>query len=94
MLYSLTGISTVSPDIFTSLNTTLSGMQSNLITLANTIGIIAVIACGITWMFASDPSTSKTAKKWLFNIAIALIVINGASKIVEALQTTGSNISG
>lgn len=74
-------------NIITKVNDTLSSLTTDLITLGNTIGIIAIVVCCVMLLTSSDPGTVKSCKKWAFSIGIAIIVLNSANAVADYIKT-------
>lgn len=58
--------------------------------IANPLGILAIVIMGIMLVMASDPSSIKKIKSWLIALIIGLIAINLAEPIVNAIQQIGA----
>ena len=73
--------------MFTSLVTLLNKLATELKNLANPLGIVAMICCGLLWLVSSDPQTVMKAKQWLFRIFIGIVIVNLASTIINAISS-------
>ena len=69
-------------------------LTTSVTKLANPIGIIACVICGIMWIASSDQQMVSKAKAWLFRIAIGLIIVNFASTLVNAIDNASKQGKG
>ena len=74
--------------MFTSITNLLTRLATELKGIANPLGIVAMICCGLLWLVSSDPQTVMKAKQWLFRIFIGIVVVNLASTVIEAISSS------
>lgn len=73
--------------MFDSIVTLLNNLQGQLKSIANPLGIVAMICCGLLWLVSSDPQTVAKAKQWLFRILIGIAIVNLASTVIAAVSS-------
>ena len=73
--------------MFSSIVTLLNNLATELKNLANPLGIVAMICCGLLWLVSSDPQTVMKAKQWLFRIFIGIVIVNLATTIIQAISS-------
>lgn len=76
--------------IFGGIQDLLSKITSDLSTLAYTIGALAVVACGIGYAMSGNDRGGEKFKNWGFRIAIGLIVVYSAQKIIESIKNAST----
>lgn len=79
----LAAASAASGDFFTNITNSLKNLNSPITLLGGAVSLVALLVIGIMWMIGG--SAGQKAKAWLPNVCIGIVIVLGATMIVDTV---------